>query len=166
MTPRQYLGLSFGIILLLAVWARIKCWTCDYISHTLPHIPYPTVVLGTLVAMLLFWSGTQNMCTPKHPPSFHLGLVLVTATLGLTLLVTIRMARRTHWALAMIGYAGLLGLLWWDAVIMDRSQIPLVALAVVLVLQLLCFAAGMHGPGAVAQLGVTIGLWGYILCLL
>ena len=167
MNAKQCLALSFGIILVLALWGRVKCWTCDYISHTIPQLPYPAVLVGTLGATVLFWVGTQNMCTPKHPPAFHAVLGVVATLLGLTLLVTVAMSSRLHHLLATGGYAGLIGLLWWDTTLVKRQKPALLGLLTVLFgLQLFCFWRRSHRTGAMVQFTLTLGLWTYMLCTL
>ena len=164
---KRCLALSFGIILLLALWGRVQCWTCDYISHTLLHLPYPAVVLGTLGATVLFWLGTQNLCTPQHPPAFHVAMGVVATLLGSTLLVTIRMSPTLHHMCAVGGYGGLLALLWWDTTLAKRQKPGLLAaLTGLFLLQSGLFILKLHNSGAVVQLSLTLGLWAYLLCTL
>jgi hypothetical protein len=164
---KRCLALSFSIVLLLALWGRVRCWTCDYISHTLPHLPYLAVVVGTLGATVLFWLGTQDLCTPRHPPSFHVAMGVVATFLGLTLLVTIRMSPMLHYVFAVGGYGGLLALLWWDTTLTQRQKPGLlVVLTGLFLLQSGLFVRKRHNSGAVAQLSLTLGLWAYLLCTL
>lgn len=167
LSPKRCLGLSFGIVLLLALWGRFQCWDCDYISHTIPHVPYSVVVLGTLGATVLFWLGTQDLCTQTHPPVFHVAIGMVATLLGLTLLVTVRMSSTLHHVFAVGAFGGLLALLWWDASLTERQKPALLAaLTGLFLLQSGLFIRKSHNMGAVAQLSLTLGLWAYMLCTL
>ena len=165
--PKQCLALSFGILLLLMLWGRMQCWDCNYISHTVPHIPYPMVVIGTLGAMVLFWLGTQTLCTSQHPPAFHAATGIIITCLALTLLITVQMSSRLHHTCAVLGYGGLLALLWWDTTLTQRQKPGLlVVLTVLFALQSGLFLRKQHNGGAVVQLSLTLGLWAYLLCTL
>lgn len=165
--PKQCMALSFGIFLLLGLWGRMQCWDCDYISHTVPHIPYPVVVTGTLGATVLFWIGTQTLCTQRHPPAFHVATGVVTTLLCLTLLVTVKMSSAIHHTFAVLGYGGLLALLWWDTTLTQRHKPGLlVVLTVLFALQSGLFLRKKHNGGAIIQLSLTLGLWAYLLCTL
>ena len=70
---RAELVASFVLVLGLVLWGRARCLRCNYISDTIPMLPYPGVVLVAVLGAALFYRGMVRGA-PRHAPAATLPL--------------------------------------------------------------------------------------------
>ena len=166
---RAELVASFVLVLGLVLWGRARCLRCNYISDTIPMLPYPGVVLVAVLGAALFYRGMVRGA-PRHAraPAFRAAVGFIAACLALTLIVTLPMSQQVHVTCSFLAFGGLLVLLTWDAWTRrnesggDGGRAALAALWLLLLAQLACYAGGHRRAGPCAQALLILGLWLYV----
>ena len=160
---------SFALVLFLVLWGRYVCRTCNYISDTIPGLPYAAVIVVTVLACVLFYVGMAG-AAPHRTTTYRVCVAIITVCLALTMIVTLPMSKQVHWFSSGIAFAGLLLLFTWDLSVRPRKPSRKMMLGALLVLlyasfltQSVFFVQKKGVAGARAQAVLILGNWLYVI---
>ena len=160
---------SFALVLSIVIWGRYTCRTCNYISDTIPGLPYAAVSSVAVLACVLFYVGMVG-AAPHRSVIFRVSVACIAIFLALTVMVTLPMSRRVHWCTSGLAFAGLLLLFTWDLSVRPRKPSRKILLGALLVLlyalfltQSVCFLKKNSTAGPRAQAALILGNWLYVI---